>query len=66
MSEPAGTMEKCSSCDRSIELCDFCDEPNCGAASCHRCLNVSLGQAMPHPHVHAADLRYESDSTTRP
>ena len=52
MSEPASTMEKCSSCDRPIELCACCDEPNCDAAICYRCLNEALGQAIPHPHDH--------------
>jgi len=52
MSEPAGTMEKCSRCGRSIELCACCDELDCGAPICYACLNAALGQAMPQPHAH--------------
>lgn len=42
----------CSECQREIDCCEFCDETDCGAAICYRCVNRALGQAMPQPHRH--------------
>jgi hypothetical protein len=42
----------CVKCEASIDLCEFCEEPGCGAPICYRCLAEALGQAMAHPHPH--------------
>ena len=39
-----------SSCGRPVEHCAFCDEPDCPAAVCYRCLDVALRQALARPH----------------
>jgi hypothetical protein len=44
------TVLSCTNCGREIECCEFCDETDCGAELCYRCVNVALGQAMPQPH----------------
>ena len=31
---------KCSRCGTAIETCAFCDEPDCPATTCYRCVNV--------------------------
>ena len=52
MSENAVAPTRCSRCGTRIEECVRCDEPDCGAAICYRCLNVAIGQQKPQPHVH--------------
>ncbi len=52
MSESAGAGTACSRCGTRIEECACCDEPDCGPAICHGCLNVAVGQEMPQPHAH--------------
>ncbi|HYV01254.1 MAG TPA: hypothetical protein VEM93_02790 [Actinomycetota bacterium] len=48
--EPARLM--CSRCDRDIDSCEFCDEPECPSAICGRCVDLALGQAIAQPHGH--------------
>ncbi len=43
---------RCTNCGDAIEVCDGCDEPQCGAPICYDCLHVALGQVMPQPHSH--------------
>ena len=31
---------KCSRCGTATETCAFCDEPDCPATTCYRCLSV--------------------------
>lgn len=52
MSESESSREKCSKCERTIEVCACCGESECQAAICHGCLRVAVGQAMPQPHSH--------------
>ncbi len=52
MSENATAATRCSRCGRRIDECACCNEPDCGAAICYRCLNVAVGQEMPQPHAH--------------
>jgi hypothetical protein len=35
-----------------MDECACCDEPDCPAAICFRCVNVAAGQEMAQPHVH--------------
>ena len=42
----------CLGCDRSLEWCSFCDEVDCGAAVCYRCLVIALGESAPTVHAH--------------
>ena len=42
----------CKGCDRGIEWCSFCDEADCAAAVCYRCLVIALGEATPELHTH--------------
>jgi len=42
MSGEATTARKCSRCGTTVERCAFCDEPDCPAITCHRCLSLGL------------------------
>ena len=52
MSENASDGTTCSKCDKHIEECAVCEEPECGQAICFGCLNVTTGQQMTQPHAH--------------
>ncbi len=52
MSETTAVKAKCKDCDREIDECAFCGEPDCPAAICYRCENRELKQTMLHPHTH--------------
>jgi len=52
MSESAPVRKRCTKCDRAVEVCACCDEPECEAAICYGCLRVAVGQALPQPHAH--------------
>ena len=43
---------RCSTCRESIDMCYFCDEPECPKAICYTCIAVALKQMEPHPHAH--------------
>lgn len=52
MSEQATTTKKCSRCGTEVESCAFCDEPDCPAITCFRCVNITFldrlgGKATP-------------------
>ena len=49
MSKQPGIRVKCSKCACVLEECACCDEPDCEAAICYRCLNLALGQQVPQP-----------------
>jgi hypothetical protein len=42
---------QCTSCDRDIEICCFCDE-RCGHELCYQCVLLGLHEAVPQPHAH--------------
>jgi hypothetical protein len=42
MSAQATTSKRCSRCGTLVESCAFCDEPDCPAISCYRCLSIAL------------------------
>lgn len=52
ISEQDRATGTCSGCGAPVQECACCDEPGCAVAICYRCLNVALGQDMPHPHTH--------------
>jgi hypothetical protein len=35
------TARKCSRCGTEIETCAFCDQPDCPAITCYRCVSVA-------------------------
>ena len=37
----------CTQCGRSIEVCYFCEEPDCQHVICREDLDAALGQAKP-------------------
>jgi hypothetical protein len=41
-SPPEVTLLACVECGRDIDVCAFCDEAQCGAALCYRCVNRLL------------------------
>lgn len=41
------TKVKCSVCGRSIEVCEFCEDPECRRVICRECLYTALGQSKP-------------------
>ena len=42
----------CRGCDRTMEVCSFCENEGCGEAVCYRCLIVDLGETIVEPHGH--------------
>lgn len=42
MSSPGTPVKKCSRCGTAIDRCAFCDEPDCPAITCYRCLAVAF------------------------
>ena len=44
------TLLTCIECGRDIDVCAFCDEAQCGAALCYRCVNRLLYPASPESH----------------
>jgi hypothetical protein len=34
--------KKCSRCGVAVETCAFCDQPDCPAITCYRCLSVAF------------------------
>jgi hypothetical protein len=47
MSDQPPRVRKCTRCGTSVEACDFCDEPDCPAITCHRCVSVALLDRKP-------------------
>lgn len=47
MSDKTGTVKRCSRCGTAVESCAFCDEPDCPATTCYRCLSVALVDRLP-------------------
>lgn len=41
------TKVKCSQCGRSIDVCYFCEDPQCRHVICRECVSTALGQAKP-------------------
>ncbi len=41
MSVQTTTARKCSRCGTAIETCAFCDQPDCPAITCYRCVSVA-------------------------
>ena len=52
MTKATATKEKCKGCGREIEICAFCQEPDCAAAICFGCQSQELKQMVRHPHKH--------------
>lgn len=42
MSAQGTPVKKCSRCGAAIDSCAFCDEPDCPAITCYRCLAIAL------------------------
>jgi hypothetical protein len=49
--EPA-PQRTCAGCGARLEECACCDEPDCPAPICRRCLDVAVGHRVLHPHEH--------------
>lgn len=47
MSTTEATVKKCSRCGTVIESCAFCDDPDCAAIICYRCVAVLLYERPP-------------------
>jgi hypothetical protein len=43
---------KCTRCGARIELCAFCQSPDCSHVICYRCLRQELRQSLALPHAH--------------
>jgi hypothetical protein len=42
MSAQATTSKKCLRCGTAVESCAFCDEPDCPAMTCYRCVSIAV------------------------
>jgi hypothetical protein len=50
MTEQTASAMKCSRCGTAIGSCAFCEQPNCPAPTCYRCLGVAfLDRLRPRP-----------------
>ena len=41
---------RCEKCDKAVEVCDLCEEPDCKRVVCHDCLCVALHERQHQPH----------------
>jgi hypothetical protein len=46
------TVLDCSECGAIVEVCSFCERPDCPVKVCYRCLRIDVGQTVDHPHDH--------------
>jgi hypothetical protein len=49
MSNKTTTARRCSRCGTAVESCAFCDEPDCPAITCYRCVTVAFLDRLPPP-----------------
>ena len=42
LSDLTSAKRVCTRCGQRIDVCEFCDEPDCRAALCHRCVQIVL------------------------
>lgn len=42
MSDQASGSKRCSRCGTAVEVCAFCDGPDCPAMTCYRCMSIAL------------------------
>lgn len=42
MTPQVTATKKCSRCGTLVEVCAFCDQPDCPAITCYRCLSVAF------------------------
>ena len=47
MSTQGAPVIKCLRCGTAIEVCAFCDRPDCPASTCYRCLGVAFLDRLP-------------------
>jgi hypothetical protein len=47
MSDQATKLRRCSRCGTAVESCAFCDEPDCPAITCYRCVSVAFIDRIP-------------------
>jgi hypothetical protein len=43
---------QCMRCGTRIEVCAFCESPDCPSVICYRCLRQELRQSLAQPHAH--------------
>ena len=43
---------RCTRCGSWIEVCAFCESPDCASVTCYRCLRRALRQSLDQPHPH--------------
>src|SRR5438445_12292795 len=55
---------KCEKCDKAVDVCDLCEEPECKHVVCHDCLSVALDERKHQPHRHGAYLSTRSANTS--
>jgi hypothetical protein len=49
---PVEAQVVCGDCDRAIEVCWFCQDPQCDQAICDRCIRTALHESVKLPHIH--------------
>jgi hypothetical protein len=47
MSDNKTTVRTCSRCEVAVESCAICDEPDCPAIICFRCMRVAFLDRLP-------------------
>jgi len=52
VTQAAPAVRTCSECERQIDGCAFCDDPDCRTAVCYRCVSAALQEAGPRLHDH--------------
>ncbi len=46
MSEATIQLVKCRNCERTIDVCEFCDERSCEVPVCFECLRVATRESL--------------------
>ena len=51
--QPARENEiRCTRCERLIEVCCFCEDPECRRVICFTCLRLAMRESVPLLHEH--------------
>lgn len=53
MSADAVLAVRCDRCGKSVEVCEFCEEPDCKHVICDDCLRIAVGERRPRTYTAA-------------
>jgi hypothetical protein len=53
VSADAALAVKCDTCEKLVEVCEFCEEPACKHVICDECLRLAVGERRPRTYTAA-------------